>query len=297
MSLPPLALARPATVAAATELLRRDGARALAGGQSLVPLLAARLTPAPTLLVDLGALPGLDAIARDDDGWLRIGALARQRAAERSPLVAAHAPLLAQALALVGHPSTRNRGTVVGSVAHADPAAELPAVAVALDGVAVVAGPGGARRETPVAALIAGPGRTTLAPGELIAELRLAPAAAGERQVWLEFAPRRFDLPLVGAAVRLAADGDARLTLAGYAEAPLDARLGPLGRPALEQADDGGGPARRSRALDRAAATAAVERLLAAHPPRDDARAPAALRRRLARTLALRALAKAAADA
>ncbi len=282
MSLPPFSLARPATVAAATELLRRDGARVLAGGQSLIPALAARLTPAPELLVDLGALPGLDEIARDDDGRLRLGALVRQRAAERSPLVAAHAPLLAQALALVGHPSTRNRGTVVGSVAHADPSAELPAVAVALDGEATIAGPDGARRQVAVAALIGGPGRTTLAPGELITALRLAPAAPGERQAWLEFAPRRFDLPLVGAAVRLPPDGRARLTLAGYADVPLDAQLGPLG---------GDAP------LDRAAAAAAVERLLDAHPPRDDARAPAALRRHLARTLALRALAKAAADA
>ncbi len=130
----------------------------------------------------------------------------------------------------------------------------------------------------------------------------------------MEFAPRRFDLPLVGAAVRLLPDGRARLTLAGYADTPLDAHLGALGGDA--RADDslgrhgGTAPADASlgddaapapsarRAPDPAAAAAnAIERLLDAHPPRDDARAPAALRRHLARTLALRALAKAAGDA
>ncbi|HST39765.1 MAG TPA: FAD binding domain-containing protein, partial [Conexibacter sp.] len=140
--------------------------------------------------------------------------------AERSPLVARHAPLLTEALAQVGHPSTRNRGTVVGSLAHAEPAAEVPAVAVALDGVAVIAGQAGARRELAVADLLQGPHQLALEPGELIAELLLDPAAQGERQAWLEFAPRRFDLPLVGVAARVAPGREPRLTLAGVAPTP-----------------------------------------------------------------------------
>lgn len=190
MTLPPFEYARPHTLDEATALLATDGARALAGGQSLVPALAARQPggPRPRLLVDLAQLPGLDAISLAPDGRLRIGALVRQRAAERSPLVARHAPLLAQALAQVGHPSTRNRGTVVGSLAHAEPAAEVPAVAVALGGVAVIAGPAGARRELAVADLLRGPHQLALEPGELIAELLLDPLAPGERQAWLEFA-------------------------------------------------------------------------------------------------------------
>lgn len=266
MSLPPLAIARPAAVANATELLTADDAQALAGGQSLVPALAARgAGPRPRLLVDLGGLPGLDAIELGADGWLSIGALVRQRTAERSPLVARHAPLLPRALALVGHPATRNRGTVVGSLANADPAAEVPAVAVALDATVTIAGPGGVGREAPVAELLAGPGRITLAGGELVTALRIPPQPPGERQAWVEFAPRRFDLPLVGVAVRLAEDGAARATLAGVGPTPLDVRLGRVdGEPALD--------------LD----------------PPGDRRAPAELRRHLARTLIVRALAEAA---
>ncbi|MDW5596591.1 FAD binding domain-containing protein [Conexibacter stalactiti] len=223
MTLPPFEYARPHALDEAAALLATDGARALAGGQSLVPALAARQPggPRPRLLVDLARLPGLDTIALDPDGRLRIGALVRQRAAERSPLVARHAPLLAQALAQVGHPSTRNRGTVVGSLAHAEPAAEVPAVAVALGGVAVIAGPAGARRELPVTDLLQGPQRLALDPGELIAELLLDPLVPGERQAWLEFAPRRFDLPLVGVAARVVPGREPRLTLAGVAPTPM----------------------------------------------------------------------------
>lgn len=287
MTLPPVAYARPATLEQATELLRDPAARALAGGQSLLPALAAARGAAlaggagalaPVTLVDLSRIPGLDRLALDPaDGALRIGALVTQRAAERSPLVAERAPLLAQALAQVGHPSIRNRGTVVGSLAHADPAAEVPAAAVALGGSVLVAGPGGARRELPAERLLAGPHRTTLAPGELIVELRLPAAATGERQAWLEFAPRRFDLPLVGAAVRVIPGAGARLTLAGVAPTPTTAVL-------PSHAENG-------------AAVVAVERAVAALDPPSDARASGPLRSRLARTLALRALARAADDA
>lgn len=266
MTLPPLAFARPSSLAEATDLLTRPRTRVLAGGQSLVPALAARSErQPPELLVDLGGLPGLAGIDVDGEDRLVIGALARQRTAERSPLVVRHAPLLSQALALVGHPSTRNRGTVVGSLVNADPAAEVPAAAVALDGVVRIAGPGAAVRETPAAELLAGPGRTTLGRGELVTALLIPARPPGERQAWAEFAPRRFDLPLVGVAARLDGAGRARLTFAGVALTPLDVRLD-------ERFDD--------------AALATVAASL--DPPE-----PSGLRRHLARTLGLRALAEA----
>lgn len=298
MTLPPLAYARPTAIDEAAELLLDPTARPLAGGQSLVPALAAARGAAtagaplaaapPRTLVDLGHLPGLDRIALDPDGTLRIGARVTQRAAERSALVAERTPLLVPALAQVGHPSTRNRGTVVGSLAHADPAAEIPAVAVALGGSVVVAGPGGARRELSAERLLAGPPRTApavgeppadrpagprpiaLDPGELIVELRLPATDPGERQAWLEFAPRRYDLPLVGAAVRRAPDGRVRLTLAGVAPTPIAAPL---------QVD-----------MTREGAVIAIEEVVATLDPPSDARASGALRRHLARTLSLRAL-------
>jgi carbon-monoxide dehydrogenase medium subunit len=263
VTLPPFDYARPRSLDEAAALLRsRDHARVLAGGQSLVPALAARLPgePRPGLLVDLSAIPGLDAIEPRPDGGVRIGAMVRQRTVETSPLIAQRAPLLAAAVAWVGHPSTRNRGTVVGSLAHAEPRAELPAVAVALDAVAELAGPDGSRRTVaaaellsaaapaPAAATPAPPATATpappatatparpaatpaplgpaLAPGELIAALTIPPRPAGERTAWVEHAARRYDLPLVGVAAVVRADGTARLVFAGLGPAPvvLDAR-------------------------------------------------------------------------
>ncbi len=227
--------ARPETVEqAVARLLARPAPRerSPAGGRSpspeLVPALAARLAPAPALLVDLAALPGLDAIEALPGGGLRIGALVRQRAAERSALVARRAPLLAAALALVGHPSTRNRGTVLGSLAHAEAGGR---------------GAGGRRRARRGcrdrrpgrrAAAAAGalrcspvPVVLTLAPGELLLAVRLAGAAPGERQAWVEFAPRR----LRPAARRRGAARGSRcrggrgraLTLAGVGPGPVNA--------------------------------------------------------------------------
>jgi len=276
MTLPPVGYVRPRTLAEALTALAGEGARPLAGGQTLVPALAARLIPAPRTLVDLAAVPGLDVLEGTADGGLRIGAMVRQRAAERSELVAGRAPMLAEALAEVGHPSVRHRGTVVGSVAHADPAAELPAVAVALGAVAEVAGADG-RRDVAVSALVAGGPRA----GEVIVALRLPAPAPGEGQAWLETAPRRFDLPVASAGARcVPGDGGpvvAGLVLGGVGPTPVDVgdavrRLRP-------------GSAELASALDAAAA-----RL----DPPSDARGSAQLRRHLARTLAERAIARAA---
>src|SRR3954451_21083542 len=157
----------PGTVDEAVDHLARHGAdaRVLAGGQSLVRLMNTRLAT-PSVIVDINRIAGLDGI-EVENGSVRIGALARQRAAELSDVVRAEIPLLAQAGAQVGHPSIRRRGTVVGSLAFADPSAELPAVLLALDGEAVLTGPDG-ERTIAAADLFAGGFRTSLRDGELM---------------------------------------------------------------------------------------------------------------------------------
>lgn len=136
---------RPAAVSEAVEALasRPDDAKVLAGGQSLVPMMNFRLA-APGLLVDINRIPGLDTV-EERDGGVAIGAIARQHDVETSPLVRRACPLLAEGLRHVGHPQLRTRGTVVGSLVHADPAAETPAVALALGARMTLVGPGGVR--------------------------------------------------------------------------------------------------------------------------------------------------------
>ena len=142
MKPPPFRYHTPRSLAEALDLLQNlpGETRVLAGGQSLVPLLNLRLAY-PEVLIDLNQVAGLSYI-RDTDSHLRIGAMTRQREAEFSELLVARCPLLIDALAQVGHPAIRNRGTIGGSLAHADPVAELPCVMTALDAEFVVAGPG-----------------------------------------------------------------------------------------------------------------------------------------------------------
>jgi xanthine dehydrogenase iron-sulfur cluster and FAD-binding subunit A len=190
-----------------------DDARALAGGQSLVPMLNLRLS-APAVVVDLNALPGLDRIEAADR-TLVVGALTRQRTLERSPEAVAIGAL-ADGLPLVGHVATRNRGTVGGSIAHADPAAELPLALLALGGSVVAEGPGG-RREIPAAELFAGFLTTTLQPGELVTEVRFPLPRPGEASALLEVAQRHGDFPLAAVAVWLQLDPDGRVAAARVA--------------------------------------------------------------------------------
>jgi CO/xanthine dehydrogenase FAD-binding subunit len=175
-----------------------DEAKVLAGGQSLVPLLNMRLAR-PGVLVDVSRVAGLDSI--EANGALTLGALVRQADALGSPAVGEHAPLLAAALKYVGHPATRNRGTVGGSLAHADPAAELPAVLLALDGEVNALGPGG-ERTIAAEALFTGPFTTALAADELLVRVRL-PLSGGRRFGFAELARRPGDFALAGAAVSL----------------------------------------------------------------------------------------------
>ena len=173
-----------------------DEAKVLAGGDSLIPLLKLRLA-APAVLVDVERVSELDYV-RDAGDHVAIGALTRHRDVERSPLLAAHAPLLAHATGHVGDPQVRNRGTIGGSLAHGDPAADLPAVALALGATMVLQGPDG-RRDVPVDEFFLGFLETALRPDELLVEIRVPRSTDG----WgfQKFRRRAQDWAVVGCAV------------------------------------------------------------------------------------------------
>ncbi|MGH9038261.1 MAG: FAD binding domain-containing protein, partial [Acidimicrobiia bacterium] len=195
MKPPPFRYERPSSLEEALSLRREHGdeARPLAGGQSLVPMLNMRLAR-PAVLVDLNRLPDFDGVARVN-GHLEVGALTRQRQLERS---SAAEPIgaLQDALPLVGHVATRNRGTVGGSVAHADPAAELPLALLALGGSVVAESAARGRREIPAGALFAGFLTTALEPDELVVAVRFPHPGAGEASAMAELAPRHGDFAL-----------------------------------------------------------------------------------------------------
>ncbi len=190
---------RPASLAETFDLLDRygDDGRLLAGGQSLVPALNLRLAT-PRAVIDINRIPDLDAIRVTADG-LVIGALARQEALERSPLVREHAPLIAAALPHIGHSAIRARGTIGGSLALADPAAELPACVVAL-GATIRVGRRGGSRDIAADDFFRGIYTTALAPGEIVTEILVPRPAAGWRWGFDELARRHGDFALLAAA-------------------------------------------------------------------------------------------------
>ena len=191
---------RPRSLAEALSLLAGHGdAKLLAGGQSLVPAMNFRLAT-PTLVIDLDRVEELRGIRRDGD-WLRIGAMTRQRELLASPLVAQHAPLLRQAIPYVGHVQTRARGTLGGSLAHADPSAELPLVMVALDALFSVQRVGG-MRSIPARQFFTGAMTTELAPDEILTEIAVPIAPAGSRCSFRELARRHGDFAIVAVAVQ-----------------------------------------------------------------------------------------------
>ena len=210
---------RPASLAETFDLLDRygDDGRILAGGQSLVPALNLRLAT-PRAVIDINRIPDLDAIRVTGEG-LVIGALVRQEALERSPLVREHAPLIAAAVPHIGHSAIRARGTIGGSLALADPAAELPACAVAL-GATIRAGRRGGSRDIAADDFFRGIYTTALAPGEIVTEIMLPRSAAGWRWGFEELARRHGDFALAGlaAGVRVK-EGSAAVAGRGEAEA------------------------------------------------------------------------------
>jgi aerobic carbon-monoxide dehydrogenase medium subunit len=198
--------ADPETVEEALALLQRFGgeAKILAGGQSLVPMMAFRLVR-PGHIIDVNRIRSLDYVTATSDGGLVIGAMTRQEALERSPEVKARVPLLAEAAPYIGHTAIRNRGTIGGSLAHADPAAELPAVVTALGATLVIGGTHGKRVST-AAEFFRGYLATSLEPSELLLEIRIPPSAPRTGTAFLEVSRRHGDFALVAIAVSVTLD-------------------------------------------------------------------------------------------
>jgi len=271
----------PATTAEALELLAQVGpdGKVLAGGQSLLPLLNLRLAR-PSQVIDINMLQSDIGQIRPDDGGLAIGAMTRQRAAERSALIAERCPLLAEALPLIGHAQIRNRGTIGGSLAHADPASELPAVAAILDASLVARSKRGERIISADSFFVSF-FTTALEPDELLVEVRLPAWPRGAGWSYQEVSRRHGDFAMVGVAtlVRLDPNGsiaEARLGYTGVAPAPVRAR-----------------DAERSLAGQPPSADAfaeAAEQAARDLDPQDDVHAPAAYRTHVARVLTRRAL-------
>jgi carbon-monoxide dehydrogenase medium subunit len=217
----------PHSLEEAVEALSSGGADAklLAGGQSLIPLLNFRLAR-PSLLVDLNRVADLAYVGQRDNG-VAIGAMTRQVSIERDTQLATQQPLLVEAIKWVGHTAIRSRGTVGGSLAHADPAAELPAVAVCLDARLTIVGPNG-RRTIRAEDFFLGYLTTVLEPDEILEEAWLPPVAPRTGQAWLELARRHGDFALAGVAVSLSLDDDivsaACIVLTGVGGMPVRAR-------------------------------------------------------------------------
>jgi carbon-monoxide dehydrogenase medium subunit len=222
----PFAYAKAKSVDHAIELLGRDGeARLLAGGQSLIATLNMRLS-APKLLIDLNGLTALTGIGVKN-GMVEIGALTRHAEAERSSEIARHAPLIALAMPHIGHAAIRNRGTLGGSIAFADPAAELPACLLALGGEVDIAGEKGKRTVT-ADDFFRGLFETALGPGDVLTAIRVPAANKDTRVGFAEFARRHGDYAMVGLAASAKANGkgltDVRLAYFGVGNTPVRAR-------------------------------------------------------------------------
>jgi CO/xanthine dehydrogenase FAD-binding subunit len=274
----PFEYIRPHSLAEACELLVGDeDARAIAGGQTLVPMLAMRLAR-PAKLIDIMRLPELAGI-RPEAGHVVVGATTRQAIAERDPLIRAQVPMLARVLPWVGHPPTRNRGTVGGSVANADPSAEIPLVAVTLGAEILLATPDGPS-STLADDFLIGPMLTTMMPGECISAIRF-PVWAHKRigVGFFEISARKSDFAFVAAVAQVALDDDGRcieavLGVGGVGDRALRLDVAPLvgGR------------------LDTASIAEAVNAVANDMDASSDLHASAAYRRRVAITLCKRAL-------
>ncbi len=264
---------RPSSVGEALSLLAEHGdeAKVLAGGHSLIPLMRLRLAT-PSLLVDIGRLSELSYV-RDAGDHLAVGALTRHRAIETDPLVAEHAPVLARVAAQVGDPAVRHRGTIGGSIAHGDPASDLPAAVLALGGTMVLTGPSGSR-EVAARDFHHGFLETALRSDELLTEIKV-PKLAGARFGFQKFNRRAQDWAIVG--VVAVVNGTAGVALVNMGPVPLRAA-------AVEAALHGG-----------ATAAEAAEHAADGLEPPADLNASSAFRSHLARVLVRRALEEAGA--
>ncbi len=283
MKPPPFEYLRPTDLDSVLAALAQDSSetKILAGGQSLVPLMNLRIV-APKRLVDINRVPGLDRIGIDGD-QLTIGALARHTDVLSSPIVGQYAPLVIAAYRHVAHRPIRNRGTIGGNLAHADPASELPAVMLALDAEMVLRSRNGERR-VPAEKFFLGTFETAVRAAELLTVIRIPLASGSRRWGFEEISQRQGDFALVAVAATFAVDGGrcahTRLAYGGVADHAV--RLA-----AAEAALDGESP--REAVFEEVAAKAAE----AVNPP-EDVHADAAYRRDLVRTLTRRALSAAA---
>jgi aerobic carbon-monoxide dehydrogenase medium subunit len=280
MKPPPFEYAAPRKTDEALALLAQHGdcAKVLAGGQSLLPLLNFRLAQ-PEVLIDVNRVAEL-AYVRPADGGLAIGALTRQHALERSEAVRARVPIVAEACRLIGHLPIRHRGTLGGSLAHADPASELPAVMVALE-AELTASRIGQKRTLPAEQFFTGIFSTALAPDELLTEVRVPGLPPRTGSAFVEIARRAGDFALVGVAALVTLDDGgrvtrARLALCGAGPTPIRAREAE--RVLVGERPDG-------RVLDDA-----VERMAAATDPPGDIHASAPFRKKLARHVGRQAI-------
>jgi CO/xanthine dehydrogenase FAD-binding subunit len=280
MKPPPFHYERPESVSATLELLATDGERAkvLAGGQSLVALMNLRLA-SPEVVIDIGRCDDLRYV-RASGSSLDVGALTTHAAIERDPSIADACPLLAEAVRHIGHDAIRNRGTVGGSIAHADPAAELPVVLAALEGSVTIASSSGTRRVA-VADFFHGFLTTAVEADELLIEVSFPTARPGSGYAFEEFARRPGDFALVSVACRVDGDGTApgavRVVLGGVGPAPV----------VVEGLDGIGGRDGEQLAAAAGAAAAQVDTVEDVHGTKD-------YRRHLARTLTERAVRRAA---
>lgn len=283
MKLPPFEYAAPTTLDEAIALLAASGgtAKAVAGGQSFFPVMAFRLA-SPSLIVDLRKIPGLGSIEIDAQG-VRLGAKVRWRDILDDERLATSHPLLRAAISHVAHYQIRNRGTVGGSLAHADPAAEMPGIAVACDAQIVLAGSSG-RRIVAAADFFTAALSTVLADDELIIEIRLPAWPANRRWAFEEFALRRGDFAIAGVAVFYDQDASGRA---------INSHMGVIGactRPhRLAQAE----AALNGKTINAATMKAAAEAASAEVDPPGDLHASAAYRRSLVGTLIERTLQRA----
>ena len=275
---------RPQTLDEALSLLAEHGgdAKPLAGGQSLIPAMNFRLAT-PAVLVDLNALDDLSDI-RDGTGELGIGGMTRQRAVERSSLVGERFPLLCEAMPHIAHPAIRNRGTIGGSLAHADPAAELPAVMLALNATFATRSTTGSR-EIRASDFFVGLFSTALVPGELLTHITIPPAQKRSGFAFLEMSRRHGDFALAGVAVAVHLDDEercagARIALFSVGDRPMLAEH--ASRTLAGQLPS----AESIRAAADAAATQDID-------PPSDIHASARYRRHLANVLTRRALKRA----
>jgi carbon-monoxide dehydrogenase medium subunit len=271
----------PSSLDAALDLLAHRGgdAKILAGGQSLIPVMNFRLAE-PALLVDINKLAELDFIRRGDNGGLEVGALTRHRRVERDALVAEAAPLLHETMPFIAHPQIRNRGTFGGSLAHADPAAELPAVAVALRARFRLRKAGGDRWVN-ASDFFGGLFTTSLEPDEILVEVAIPPSP--ERTGWsfLEIARRHGDYAQIGVAALVTLDDagrcrEARLVYLSAGDVPIEAREA-AGLLAGQE-------------ITPAVVTAAAEKAAQEIRPFSDLHATADFKRHLARVITGRAL-------